>query len=355
MKNSVLIDETKEEASENSIWLSIVIPIYNPQIDLLERCIDSIKGMNIPLEIILINDGSSFSLDDILEKIIRKESRIVIYEQDNQGVSAARNLGISKAKGKYLFFLDADDMISNELIELLNINWQEIDSDWVLFNIEEKHEIEKSIFNRIIISETKQYELNYIIEKKIKTTELNECWGKLIKREVITNNGIAFPIGVKQGEDSIFNNELLRFIKSVQGYAISGYIYTWILHNDNRLFSSPVNTINELKILYHSYEKLVLTSSISNKEDMLIWSKNRVLQVMSSNAMKLNVNKMLSESIKEDFCEAVDALQVGKKLHLNKTQGLIDRLQCIALFYRLWWLLEILSLCYKIKKAIKRI
>ena len=89
--------------------ISIIIPIYNAE-KYIERCINSLKNQTYKnIEIICINDGSTDNSLNILKRIAITDNRITIIEQENKGVSVARNKGIESAKGKYIMFLDADD------------------------------------------------------------------------------------------------------------------------------------------------------------------------------------------------------------------------------------------------------
>ena len=89
--------------------VSVIIPVYNVE-QYLSRCLDSVISQNFnDMEIICINDGSKDASLRILEEYAGKDSRIVIIDKKNAGVSAARNDGIAAAKGEYLAFLDGDD------------------------------------------------------------------------------------------------------------------------------------------------------------------------------------------------------------------------------------------------------
>ena len=100
------------------IKVSIVIPVYNVE-KYLEECIESaIKQSLNDIEIICINDGSTDSSLEILKKYEKKYSNIIVISQENKGLSASRNVGIRKAKGKYIYFLDSDDFIDTNSMEL---------------------------------------------------------------------------------------------------------------------------------------------------------------------------------------------------------------------------------------------
>lgn len=95
--------------------LSVIVPVYNTK-EYLERCISSIRNQSYQnLEIILVNDGSTDKSGSLCEKIALEDNRIRVFHKENGGSSSARNLGISKANGNYLAFIDSDDYIEEEM------------------------------------------------------------------------------------------------------------------------------------------------------------------------------------------------------------------------------------------------
>ena len=99
--------------------ISIIVPMYNSS-STIERCLNSLKNQSYKnIEIIVINDGSTDNSSEICRKMIKKDKRIKIYEKVNQGVSSARNLGLSHAKGDFIGFVDSDDYIEEKMYEEL--------------------------------------------------------------------------------------------------------------------------------------------------------------------------------------------------------------------------------------------
>ena len=97
--------------------VSIIVPIYNSE-KYLNDCLKSIQKQTYHnIEILLIDDGSQDNSLVICEEVGVLDDRIKIYHQENQGVSAARNRGIELAKGKYILFIDSDDMIIDNMVE----------------------------------------------------------------------------------------------------------------------------------------------------------------------------------------------------------------------------------------------
>jgi len=99
--------------------ISVIIPVYNTS-KYLKRCLDSIINQTyVNLEIICINDGSKDNSLEILNQYKKKDDRIIIIDKENQGVSAARNDGIKNSTGMYITFVDSDDWLELDAIEIL--------------------------------------------------------------------------------------------------------------------------------------------------------------------------------------------------------------------------------------------
>ena len=101
----------------NKIKVSVVIPVYNTE-KYVREAIESIIHQSLKeLEIIIINDGSTDGSPEILKEISNTDHRIQVYTQTNQGQSTARNFGISHARGKYIYFMDSDDLLEEDALE----------------------------------------------------------------------------------------------------------------------------------------------------------------------------------------------------------------------------------------------
>ena len=104
---------------ENSIKLSIIVPVYNSE-KFLNKCINSLINQTIKnIEIILINDGSSDNSLNICNEFAKKDSRIKVFSQENSGQATARNVGLDNATGEYITFTDADDWVDPDYYEKL--------------------------------------------------------------------------------------------------------------------------------------------------------------------------------------------------------------------------------------------
>src|SRR5690554_2682260 len=115
--------------------VSIIIPVYN-KAPYLDSCISSVINQTYKnLEIIIIDDGSTDNSLEICENYRKKDERIQLISQENQGVSVARNKGIQKASGEWIYFLDADDYLELDAFEILVKKSHYLDVDLIHFGI----------------------------------------------------------------------------------------------------------------------------------------------------------------------------------------------------------------------------
>ena len=99
--------------------ISIIIPIYNVE-SYLRKCLDSIMEQSFSyFELLLINDGSTDSSGQICQEYVEKDDRIRYFEKENGGVSSARNFGIKHSRGEYITFIDSDDWVDSDYLEVL--------------------------------------------------------------------------------------------------------------------------------------------------------------------------------------------------------------------------------------------
>ena len=113
--------------------ISVIVPVYNSS-KYLKECLDSILNQTLTdIEVICVDDGSTDESPLILEEYASRDSRLQILKQENKGAGAARNLGMTIAKGKYLSFLDSDDFFSPDMLKHAYLNAEIYSSDITIF------------------------------------------------------------------------------------------------------------------------------------------------------------------------------------------------------------------------------
>lgn len=206
--------------------LSIIVPVYNVQ-DYVEECIKSLLSQSLKeIEIIVVNDGSKDESLNIIKKI--NDSRIKIINQENKGLSGARNMGIYIAKGEYITFVDSDDFIldNNAYKNMIEIITQE-DSDIVIGkamyyyskdNIKEFTNMDKIFFNKTMKSD--EYFERILNAKKYHAPV---CFS-IYRKSIIDENKIKFKEGFYH-EDEDFTPKILLASKKISYYNRNFYAY----------------------------------------------------------------------------------------------------------------------------------
>ena len=216
----------------NQVAISVIIPCFNAE-KFIKNCLDDLHNQNFEkdIEIIIIDDASEDKTVEIIKSFDLKNLRFFPLKQ-NSGPAAARNLGLKKAVGKYVFFLDVDDKISPEILKCLYYPAIEKDLDMVFCD---KQLIERSTNQRENIF---YYSTDRLFEKNQITNELLERftnpfsysgiflhYGKLIKRSLLVENNIFFVEELRYLEDEVFGWDTLAFVKNVAYIRKQLYLY----------------------------------------------------------------------------------------------------------------------------------
>ena len=243
--------------------VSIIVPLYNAE-KYIARCLDSLLAQTfMHIEVIIINDGSTDRSREISDTFCRKDTRVSIYDFPNRGVSLARNEGIMRARGKWILFVDADDFIDSDTIE-------------VLLNLQAKHNVNTVLYSFIFEFENtvrngllpNQYiNLRDILEGRfeVENTDMILCspCNKLYNKKIIIDNEIRFDSELPYGEDFEFNS---KYFSCVSDLALTSQA---LYHYDCSIGNSGVKKVR------HNFDAII------NKMD--------------------NAFSLLSENVKCDF------------------------------------------------------
>lgn len=200
--------------------VSVIIPVYNVE-KYIKECVDSVIIQSYKnLEIILIDDGSKDESGNICDELAIKDSRIVVFHKENGGLSSARNKGIDIAHGKYIFFLDSDDVIEKNAINSMVKIIEDQKSDVVIAPCQ------RFINNIFTLDNILKYET--VTRKEAIQRMLtfrcpgHEACGKLYKKELWTE--IRFPVG-KLYEDYLTTYRILVKCRAISFCNIPFYFY----------------------------------------------------------------------------------------------------------------------------------
>ena len=215
--------------------ISIIIPVYNTE-EFITDCLNSVLEQTFQdFEVICINDGSPDNSLAILKKFQLKDTRIKVISQQNQGVSIARNTGLSHAKGDYITFLDSDDTIAPTFLEKLyqplkenpqaNFAWGDFRE--TLFPFEKNEETITPRPTNI------NQPFDHFVKRKKPRIGASSC-AKLYKKETLQN--IHFPKGLTVGEDLIFLYNLL--LKSNVAVYVPEVLYFYRIYKTSVSFDA---------------------------------------------------------------------------------------------------------------------
>ena len=206
------------EEYEKGELISIIVPIYNVE-NYLRHCLESIQNQTYQnFECLLINDGSSDNSAEICREYVEKDSRFRYFEKENGGVSSARNLGIERSKGQYITFIDSDDWVDSDYLELLYMKINEYNADLAVLTYKQ-YSMNDGCFY-LHVWEQDYYEKYYTGNELLNSlpnlenydSTFNVSWGKLFKRNFLET--ATFNEQRIMGEDLEFNFKIFLQIKS---------------------------------------------------------------------------------------------------------------------------------------------
>lgn len=238
----------------NQKLVSIIVPVYNTE-SYLEKCLNSILNQTYEnIEIIIIDDGSTDNSYKILQKFQNKNKRIRLLQQKNSGQGVARNKGIEISKGEYIFFIDSDDRVTENMVEEMVSEIEKTDSDFssflIAFEDSKSQKIYKKKFNSTILKNDEIYQ---------NTLEIKDIfivpWNKIYKRKFLVDNEIYFP-KIKKNEDILFIHKLAFFSKKCS-FINKIFYYSWMREGSTSRNVTEENIKASLELLKREKELLL--------------------------------------------------------------------------------------------------
>lgn len=238
--------------------VSIIIPVYNSETT-LRRCLESVINQSISdWELILVDDGSNDKSGEICDEYAEKNQRIKVFHKKNGGVSSARNIGLDNAKGKWIVFIDADDLVKESyLANLLEHSQKQVDLVISYAEIHNGDNINKESYPSKLIDDT-NFESMFI------ENDMNwhtSPWSKLYKRSIIEEHRLRFCEGMHIGEDAVFLYSYMLY--SNQIYISNDTDYCYFAYNEGSL-TKRVNSLDS-EILAYNQIRTIIESMISKK------------------------------------------------------------------------------------------
>ncbi len=309
--------------------VSVIIPVYNVE-KYLKQTLDSVVNQTLKdIEIICVDNKSTDNTLNIIKDYANKDNRFLIIEnEENIKQGLARNIGVLKAKGEYIFFLDGDDFIKNECIEKMYNKAKNDDSDlticcWALYD-DKSGKINSSHVYSLLKQIPEHYNDKTFSWRDIKESifwQSSVPWDKIYKREFLINKDVKFPGGVFFEDnvfvyDAFFKSEkisilrdILIFYRTNRKGAVTNtrdktffdYLKIFNLIGDNL---KKIGLYEEMKYKYLDYKIITL-----------VWWYKKI---------KLQYKKPFYEMIREDF-KQIELTEEEKYNVRNQTLFLLDR------------------------------
>lgn len=195
--------------------VSIVVVAYNVEHS-IEKCLDSLRNQTLSdIEVLIVNDGSTDRTGNICARFTEKDLRFRLIEQQNQGLSAARNRGIKEATSEYIAFVDGDDYVAPDMYEKLHASTMSTSAGLVICGYQKVWPQDRTKDKNYYVKAAflKQEPLHYFLTKH--NEALVVVWNKLFKRSVILDRQLAFE-NRTFFEDVGFMARYICFVEKIQ-------------------------------------------------------------------------------------------------------------------------------------------
>ena len=208
---------------------TIIVPVYNVEKE-IRKCLDSIKNQTYgDFEVLCVDDCGKDSSMDIVREYTQKDNRFkILTHEHNRGVSAARNTGLDNASGKYTMFVDSDDWLETNALEVIKDNFDKSKSEVIVFNIYNCYPDGKKEINDTT-NFKKSNQTQVLLTENNLNTFIGVVWNRAYKTSLINDNHIRFPEGMII-EDSDFTFKISMHIKSV--FIIEDVLYNYLRNRE---------------------------------------------------------------------------------------------------------------------------
>lgn len=318
-KYKILIDNNSLY-NENKPFFSIIMLTFN-SMDLVDSALKNIYNQAYnDFELILINDGSVDDTDKIVYKNI-DDRLIYIKNNKNVGVGASREIGINLAKGKYIIFVDVDDIVDDKLLLKLNKELVEKDPDLIIFGFEERYvdKNNKLIFTKKIMP-IKSYE-NFVNNNRL-YRELTSDKNELKKNQIIDDIYI--------NDIDLIKNLMVHFEdQTILGYPWNKCYKTDIIKSNNVHFS-PIRIYEDILFNVDYYENIKTLSLINNSFYTYINKTNQksATKEKIDNYYELSMNRI--KKVYEKICKfdvlTKDAIKILRRIYVRYSYSYLVRL-----------------------------
>lgn len=329
--------------------ISIIIPVYKVE-KYLRRCVDSALSQTLSeIEIILVDDGSPDNCPQICDSYCEKDTRVHVIHKTNGGLASARNAGMKIASGEYIFFLDSDDWLETDGMEVLYRTAEKYHVDFVRFRAIRSGWPDMPEDAPCMLGEPREMRGGYYSKERIKkeisprliaTSEMTlgpivGVWESLYNKRFLEEHGITFFEDIQYSEDVIFSALVVEAASSFY-YLDNACVYHYFYNSNSISKSFRQGRWESCKLSIEMFERI-----FGNKGAMY----QRQIEILTwfYIFLSLNERKYLTGNTKIRFCKniiedevarkaklIIPGLKVGFKLKLQMIAVKLDRYHFIA-------------------------
>ncbi len=314
--------------------ISVIIPVFNSE-KYLRECLDSVVDQTFKdIEIICVNDGSTDSSLQILEEYAQKDNRIKFFNQKNLGPAAARNAGFNVARGEYIQFIDADDILEKNALETSYNKITAANSDMVIF-----------CHRRMINGSTKHNNLSSMRSYIDNPGDINlflpftnYVWDKLIKKEFLLKNNILFNKNIVVSEDGYYILTCLKNKPSIEYIQEILYTYRDAENSFTKRLNWTGHSVDTLLTLLNSeifndsdddFKKLILCKYLNSIAYWYGAQQQRQYTRYNKKKIKKLIDKISNFVDSEDLKSKLDSL----KFKIGYTKSFLHRIFSSESYY----------------------
>ena len=277
--------------------ISIIIPVYNAE-KYLSRCLDSVVNQTYKkLEIIVVDDGSTDNSRKILEKYKKRDNRIVLLYKDNGGQSSARNIGLKRAKGEYIGFVDSDDYIVDNMYEFLKNMIEQYHADIAMCDYTRKKIKLNKGWNEKKIVQYRDEDISMLFYRLRGEKSFYSVWNRLYRKKLLL--GINFIEG-KTTEDVLFTYDVYKKASKVVYSSLKKYMY----YSNQTGITRNVLCEKDFSLL-EIWDEIVKREQGMKFYDAAVLNRKRATYTLYVKALIYGMNNQISKDVLENWRQEI--------------------------------------------------
>jgi glycosyltransferase involved in cell wall biosynthesis len=266
--------------------VSIIIPAYNVSCH-LKKCIESVTTQSYSnIEIVIVNDGSKDNSLDIITECAKVDNRIKFITIENSGVTKARKTGFELSKGELIMFVDGDDTLPVNAVEILASNINNDSIDIVVGNASEINGAIKTNLDYLVCMTSGQGYIDLIVRDMIKGSP----WGRIYRRKLFDEHCFDFDRSIVYKEDILMNLVVAKKVNSIS--IIDDVVYNYFIHNESTVRTFKKSAGYEIR--YFSFVESIISKESNSINDAYSTTLSNLCSIVLK-SKSLNDAKMLIE------------------------------------------------------------